>query len=130
MASLKHCATEIRRICNSLVHNSGPGKFILVEGMPGAGKTTLLKALVENGCLHALPQLDHVAAIVRPEQRDWDLSRWYIEAELHRQPHLNELLSVGRSVIQDRGIVSTIAYAYANAQKTRHKHQLEEFLHR
>lgn len=88
--------------------HDGNGRLILFEGMPGAGKTSVARALATSRGARLLEELDHVAA------GPWSGGgEWYLEAEAERQEAIRGELARGREVFQDRGILSTIAFARA-----------------
>lgn len=94
-----------------------PGTFVVVEGTPGAGKTLALTAVAEKTNAAIVAELNHVVDARVSAQGTLDLDRWYVGAERARQPHLRRLLREGRAVLQDRGLVSTLAFVYASSDE-------------
>jgi thymidylate kinase len=99
-----------------LAEHGGPGRLIVVEGDAGAGKTSAIVRMARDSNLVVMRELDHVAfAEASGDPTQPSNGDWYIAAERARQQTIRTYLKSGCSVIQDRSIISTIAFAYAAA---------------
>lgn len=93
-----------------------PGTLVVVEGVPGAGKTSAIAAVASGLGAATLPEIDHVTHQPPACPHDQDtLAEWYVDAELRRQQQLREVLRSNRIVIQDRCVLSTVAFAFARS---------------
>jgi thymidylate kinase len=88
------------------------GRYIVFEGDPGAGKTSVLRALRGSQQGLVLSEIDHVADGLAEAGRP-EITRWYLGAESARQPSVRKALQAGGSIVQDRSVLSTFAFAYA-----------------
>jgi thymidylate kinase len=91
------------------------GRLVVVEGDPGAGKSAAIASVSRNTNIVVVPQLDHVTDALRPFPFDSNYPEdWYVEAERARQSEIRRLLELGHLVLQDRCVLSTIAFVYAS----------------
>lgn len=87
------------------------GRLLVLEGDPGSGKTTTIASLASVQDISVIPELDHTAM---PDPPSWACpEEWYVDAERQRQPAIDRLLAAGRTVVEDRSVLSTLAFAYA-----------------
>lgn len=98
-------------LANCFVPHGGLGRLIVLEGVPGAGKTSASRYLEKRFGMVAVSQLDHTVRRKNTPQEDAHL--WYIQAELARQPMIRSALNGSLDVIQDRNLLSALAFAYA-----------------
>lgn len=104
----------LNHVSASFVPHRFPGRLLVVEGLPGAGKTSAIARVGHATDSIVVPELDHVVEAPTQGNGEWaDVQRWYVERERSRQVALRRLLRQGRSVIQDRCVLSTLAFAYA-----------------
>jgi thymidylate kinase len=89
------------------------GIVVLIEGMPGAGKTTVARSLSRRWKLTVLPEVDHVPDARGPSAAGVGTFEWYLKAEAERQSRLVKLLREGQNVVQDRSVLSTVAFQCA-----------------
>lgn len=107
---------NLNHVSASFVPHRFAGRLLVVEGLPGAGKTSAIARVCHLTDSIVLPELDHVVEAPDRDNCEWDeLQRWYVERERGRQAVLHSLLQQGRSVIQDRCVLSTLAFAYAES---------------
>src|SRR5437588_134075 len=94
--------------------HGGSGRLIVLEGDPGAGKTSAATAGgIEIPGAITVPQLSHLADADSNMPFDVAYAEdWYLDMERGRQASIRQMLLEGHVVIQDRGILSTLAYAY------------------
>jgi thymidylate kinase len=91
------------------------GRLVVVEGDPGAGKTAAIASASRNTNMVVVPQLDHVTDALSPFPFDSNHPEdWYVEAERARQAEIRRFLKLGHRVLQDRCVLSTLAFAYAS----------------
>jgi thymidylate kinase len=109
---------NLNHVSASFVPHRFAGRLLIVEGLPGAGKTSAIARICHLTDSIVLPELDHVVEAPDRDNCEWaKLQRWYVERERARQAALNSLLRQGRSVIQDRCVLSTLAFAYAESKE-------------
>ncbi len=92
------------------------GRYTIIDGDPGAGKTSAIRAAVKHVCNTAvLKELNHIEQSDKAAWHDpqW-IENWYIASERERQEEVNRLLAAGNHVLQDRSLLSTLAFAYAS----------------
>ena len=90
------------------------GRLVVVEGDPGAGKTSAIASACRSTDVFGVPQLDHVAGTLQLVPFDPSYPEdWYVAAERARQAQIQQLLRLGHRVLQDRGVLSTLAFVYA-----------------
>lgn len=112
--------------------HGGSGWLVVLEGDPGAGKTSAASAgdIQISGAI-TVPQLNHLNST--DSTRAFDVAHpedWYLDMERERQASIRQMLLDGHVVIQDRGILSTLAYAYASAKRNNEHARLRRFLRR
>jgi thymidylate kinase len=91
------------------------GRLVVVEGDPGAGKTSAIAAAACDTNAYIVPQLDH--ATDDADSRDGGPGYpedWYLDMERARQSGIRDLLRSGRLILQDRNVLSTLAFAFAS----------------
>ena len=92
------------------------GCLFVIEGDPGAGKTTAIRQLASQFDLVVFPEIDHASQNHKLHTaKVLGSSDWYLEAEAARQIELKALLKSGYCVLQDRSLLSTMAFTYASA---------------
>lgn len=105
------CTSLRDRLANCFVPNEAGGRFIVFEGVPGAGKTTAIRRIAPLSGAAIVPQLDHT--LERTLLKVSEVQKWYLLAETERQDHLRRILTSSTDVLQDRNILSTLAFSYA-----------------
>ena len=97
------------------------GRYTIIEGDPGAGKTsvtTTAERVVSNSVV--LKEFNHIEQsdnAYRGDQK-W-IQNWYMANECERQAKVHHLLTAGNHVIQDRSVLSTLAFAYATHEQSK-----------
>lgn len=113
------CTRLERALQGCLVPHDRDGCLVVLEGAPGAGKTTFLHRSSGLGGVSTFPQLDHTTQT--PLVPDNDALDWYVTEELNRCRHVRAALSASSHyVIQDRCVLSVLAFAYAAARRYGH----------
>lgn len=109
------CIKFTTLIGSCFIPHKGHGYLTVLEGAPRTGKTTALNHV--SGMLGAvmIPQLDHTMERI-PVPHD-EVQQWYVLAELARQRFIRTTLNRSSDVIQDRNIISTLAFSYASARR-------------
>src|ERR1035437_4429192 len=96
------------------------GRLVVVEGDPGAGKTSAITSVARETGVIVVPQLDHVTDATVPSAYDPKYPEdWYVDMERARQSDIRKLLQCGRVVLQDRCVLSTLAFVYASVIRHR-----------
>lgn len=109
---------NLDQVSASFVPHHFRGRLLIVEGVPGAGKTSTIARVCQMTDSIVLPELDHVVDAPERNKGEWaERQGWYVERERARQAALRSLLGQGRSVIQDRCVLSTLAFAYAETRE-------------
>ena len=109
------CTSLTSRLGRCFVPNTENGRLMVLEGIPGAGKTTALHRVSKMLGAVMVSQLDHtteLSGVMYDEAQ-----RWYVVAEIERQEFIRASLATSTKVIQDRNIISTLAFAYASAKR-------------
>ena len=102
--------------------------FAQLEGMPGSGKTTAARTVATCCGFVIAKELDHVSHPGFDPMELSECSKWYIGSEIARQQQLTEVLETGRSIIQDRGLLSTLAFTYASLAMLDRGHEYDSYL--
>ena len=93
------------------MRSEGPGRLLIIEGVPGAGKTTTIEGICKvRKSIHVSSELDHKRGC---GSHGLSVIDWYLKEEKERQSTIKNCLHSGIDVIQDRSVISTLAYAYA-----------------
>lgn len=110
------CTRLTHRLGSCFVPHMGDGHLIVLEGAARSGKTTSLLRLSKMLGAVMVPQLDHtMEQSLIPYDK---VQQWYILAELARQRFIQTTLNRSSDVVQDRNIISTLAFSYASARRS------------
>lgn len=105
------------------------GRLVVVEGDPGAGKTSAIASASRSTDVFVVPQLDHVTSPLRVVPYDPSYPEdWYVAAERARQAEIRRLLGLGYRVLQDRGVLSTLAFVYASTFRSHEPRRVRRLL--
>jgi predicted ATPase len=105
------------------------GRLVVVEGDPGAGKTSAITSVARETDVIVVPQLDHVSDAAVPSAYDPQYPEdWYVDMERARQSDIRKLLHSGQVVLQDRWVLSTLAFVYASAIHRREPGRIRRLL--
>jgi thymidylate kinase len=122
---------KLSRLWSSFEPHREAGRLIVVEGSPGAGKTSAIVSVGRATGSVVVPELYHLTdASVPSEELPDHSAHWYIDAELARQGDIRRCLKAGLRVIQDRSVVSTLAFAHATAIDRRSCQRAERLIQR